>query len=118
MKKLLARLIWLPMGFVLVVFLVANRTPVPISLDPISTERPALATPPLPLWVWLLSALFVGFFLGAAGMWVSARDSRIAARANARELKALRAQLAAKTAETPAQPESSPAEALPTIEMR
>lgn len=94
LKRWLARLVWAPLGLVLVVFLVANRVPIAVSLDPISTERPALATPPLPLWVWLVIAMLIGFFTGVCAMWVSARDARLRARAADRELKALKRELA------------------------
>lgn len=90
MKKLLSRLIWLPLGLVFVMFLVANRQPVSISFDPISVDHPAVATPPIYLWVWLVLALLTGMFLGAAGMWVSGRSMRRKRRADRRELKALK----------------------------
>lgn len=94
MKKLLGRFVWVCLGVALVVFLVANRQLVPVSLDPFSTENPVIATPPLPLWFWLIAALLTGFFAGAAGMWVSGRESRRAARAARRELEAVKRELA------------------------
>lgn len=108
MKKLLSRLIWVPLGVVLVVFLVANRDTVPLSLDPFDVENPAIATPPLPLWFWLMSALLIGFFSGAAGMWASGRPGRKKARAEHRELKTLKREQAAR--------DSNPDETLPTLQ--
>lgn len=90
MKKIVSRLIWFPVGVVIVLFLVANRQPVAISLDPLSTENPALATPALPLWFWLLVAVLIGIFTGAAGMWMSLRPARRRARAEHRELRTLK----------------------------
>jgi hypothetical protein len=104
MKKLLSRLIWLPLGFLLVMFLVANRKPVAISFDPLSVDHPAVATPALPLWIWLILALLAGFFAGAAGMWMSGRPKRRRARAERRELRALKREHAA-----PPEPASPPA---------
>ncbi|PQA88076.1 LapA family protein [Hyphococcus luteus] len=98
MKKWLFRIIWIPVLIVAVLFLVANRTLVPISLDPIRPENPALSTPALPLWFWLMGMLFIGVALGAAGQWLSTREARAQARDNRRELKALRKELAALTA--------------------
>ncbi|MGE0409431.1 MAG: lipopolysaccharide assembly protein LapA domain-containing protein [Amphiplicatus sp.] len=98
MKKVVSRLIWLPVGFVLVLFLVANRRPVSISLDPISLDHPAVATPALPLWVWLVLSLLIGFVAGAVGMWSSGREGRRKARAEHRELKTLRREQAAPPA--------------------
>jgi hypothetical protein len=93
MKKWLFRLIWAPVLIVAVLFLVANRQPVAVSFDPISANAPALTTPALPLWLWFMLMLFVGFFAGAAGMWMSGRPRRAKTRAGRRELKALRHEL-------------------------
>ena len=89
-KKLFARLIWIPLGLGAIVFLVANRQPVAVSLDPFSTDAPVVASPALPLWVWLMMMLLVGFFLGAATMWTSARGQRRKARADRKELNKLK----------------------------
>ncbi len=110
MKKLLSRLIWLPLGFLFVMFLVANRSPVAISLDPISVDHPAVATPALPLWIWLILSLLIGFFAGAAGMWISGREKRRKARDARRELKELKR-------EQPAPPPAEPSpETLPSLQ--
>lgn len=90
MKKLLSRLIWLPLGLALVLFLVANRQLVAISLDPFSVDAPAISTPALPLWAWLMTMLMIGYFLGAATSWVGGRGQRKKARSDRKELKTLR----------------------------
>lgn len=100
MKKVLGWLLWFPLGLALVWFLVANRQPVAISLDPFSLDSPAIASLPLPLWVWLTVSLLAGFFLGAFGMWLSASPSRQRANADREELKALKR----AAAERPAAP--------------
>ncbi len=107
MKKLLAWLVWLPLVLVVAVFLTANRQPVAVSFDPISPTDPAIATLALPFWVWLALSLLIGVFAGAAGMWMSGRERRAKARAEHRELKALKAELAAAQARNP--------ETLPTL---
>lgn len=94
LRKLLARLVWVPLGMVFVLFLVSNRQPVAISLDPLSTTNPLIVTPALPLWLWLTASLLFGFFAGAVGMWVSARNGRIKSNAAKRELKKLKRELA------------------------
>ena len=94
LRKFLARLVWAPLGLVFVLFLVSNRQPVAISLDPLSTTNPLIVTPALPLWLWLTAALLFGFFTGAAGMWISARNGRIKSNAAKRELKKLKRELA------------------------
>ncbi len=95
MKKWLYRIFWIPILAVAVLFLVANRQPVAVSLDPFSASNPAVTTPPLPLWLWLMAMLFIGLGLGASGMWLSGREGRQKARATRREVKTLRKELAA-----------------------
>jgi len=90
MKKFLRWVVFIPVGAILVIFLIANREPVALSLDPFSTENPAVATPPIFLWVWLMLALLIGVGVGAAGMWMSGRELRIRAKADRLELKALK----------------------------
>lgn len=90
MKKFVRWLVTIPAGAALVIFLVANRTPVALSLDPLSTSAPALATPALPLWIWLVLFLLTGVGLGAGAMWMSGHDLRTRARSERQELKALR----------------------------
>lgn len=98
MKKWLFRIIWIPVLIGAVLFLVANRTMVPISLDPFRPDNPALSTPALPLWFWLMIMLFIGVGLGAIGSWFSGRDARFQARENRREVKALKKEVAALSA--------------------
>jgi len=104
MKKWLYRIVWIPVLVAAVLFLVANRAPVAISLDPFNAETPALATPALPLWFWLMTMLFAGVGLGSLGMWLSGAERRAQARDNRRELKAVKKELAAMTARAEAAP--------------
>ena len=116
-SKWLFRLIWIPILLFAVAFLVANRAPVAISLDPFNAENPALATPKVFLWFWLVLMLFIGVALGSLGTWLSGRETRIQARANRREVKALKKELAAMTARAdaaePKPGELTPIEAAP-----
>jgi hypothetical protein len=114
MSKWLFRIVWIPILIGAVLFLVANRTPVAISLDPFRPENPALSTPSLPLWFWLMVMLFVGLGLGVAGSWLSGRDARVQARDNRRTVKALHKEVAALTARLPAEPAAN--EDLPKLE--
>ena len=101
MKKLLSRLIWAPVGLLLVTFLVANRHAVPLSFDPFNTSNPTVATPALPLWVWLMLMLLIGYFLGALTNWVSGREKRLRARAERKELHTLRREVETNAASNP-----------------
>ncbi len=89
MKKWLFRVIWIPVLILTVLFLVANRQLVAVSLDPFNAEAPALTTPALPLWAWLMVMLFVGLGAGAFGAWLSARPKRVAARADRKRVREL-----------------------------
>ena len=119
MKKWLFRLVWIPVLALAVLFMVANRQPVSISLDPFNAEAPALTTPAFWLWIWLVLMLFIGLAMGAAGMWASARPKRAAARADRKALKELRKEVtrletrlreseAARPAKAPDAPEDEP----------
>ncbi len=95
MKKLLSRLLWIPLFAIIVLFLVANRQLVAVSLDPFNATNPAVTTPAMFLWVWLILIFFIGFAVGAFGMWVSGRQRRHQARMERRELKTMRKEMAA-----------------------
>lgn len=90
MKKWLFRVLWIPALILAVLFLVANRQLVAVSLDPFNAAAPALTTPALPLWTWLMVMLFVGLGAGAFGAWLSARQKRVEGRANRKLVSELR----------------------------
>ncbi len=104
MRKLVRWLVTIPAGAILVIFLVANRAPVALSLDPLSTVAPALATPALPLWIWLVMFLLSGVGLGALAMWASGRELRTRARSDRLELKALKKAAASAAAHVAPEP--------------
>lgn len=118
MKKLLSRLLWIPLFAIIVLFLVANRQLVAVSLDPFNAANPAVTTPAMFLWVWLILIFFVGFSVGAFGMWVSGRLRRQQARMERRELKATRKEMKAlkqKVAEFETAPPAPADAALPLL---
>ena len=86
---------------VAVLFLIANRQPVAISLDPFSASEPAITTMALPLWLWLMVILMIGFSLGSFGMWASGRERRTKARADKKLVKDLKKEVAALQARLP-----------------
>lgn len=90
MKRFLRWFVFAPIGALLILFLVANRELVALSLDPFSTIAPSIATPALPLRLWLALALTAGFALGLAASWMSGRELRIRAKADRLELAALK----------------------------
>jgi len=82
-------IVTLPLLALGVAFTLANRQPVRLSLNPLAPTDPGLAFT-APLFVWILAAVFAGFFFGAAAMWFSAGGLRKKARQRGREVKRLR----------------------------
>ena len=68
-SKILSFIILVPIAIVLIVFCVANRQAVPVSLDPIGT-LPQLAFS-APLFILLLGAVILGVVLGGIGTWLT-----------------------------------------------
>jgi len=62
MLRALAGLLWLAVGLVLVLFAVANRDLVPVSLDPFA--RDAALSAQLPLFLVVFIAIIVGVVIG------------------------------------------------------
>jgi uncharacterized integral membrane protein len=89
-RKIVAVVILVPLAILMVMFAVANRASVPISLDPFSSEAPAF-TLHAPLFIVLLVTLTVGVIAGGIGAWVGQAKWRRTARALARDLRAARA---------------------------
>ncbi len=90
MRKLMSMLLMGLLGLLLIVFLVSNLQPVLISLDPFSQDDPAFAIGPMPLWVAMAITLFIGYFLGAMGMWMSGKSTRKKASAQKKEIKQMK----------------------------
>ncbi len=117
MKKFVLRwLFWIPLFAIVVLFMVANRQSVAVSLDPFSADNPAVTTPAVPLWMWLMVMLFIGLAVGASGMWMSGRPHRLKARMERRELKTLRKEFAALEKKITETPPTSVDDDLPLLE--
>ncbi|MCB8839607.1 lipopolysaccharide assembly protein LapA domain-containing protein [Aurantimonas sp. VKM B-3413] len=65
--KILSFIILVPIAIILVVFCVANRELVPVSLDPIGT-MPQFAFQ-APLFILLMGSVILGIVLGGLGTW-------------------------------------------------
>ncbi|WP_279482743.1 LapA family protein [Aureimonas sp. SK2] len=87
-SKILSILVLGPLAILLVVFCVANRAPVPVSLDPIGTLPQFVYE--VPLFVLLIGAVIAGLILGGFGTWVTQRHYRAKASRRADELENLR----------------------------
>ena len=79
MKKLLWLFVAIPLAIILIVFSVANREAVTLSLDPFTAGAPAFSLT-LPFFVFLFSALITGLLIGGVVTWLGQGTYRKAAR--------------------------------------
>ena len=93
-RTFLKALILVPVAVFLILFAVANRQWTGVSLDPFSSEPPALAIH-LPLFLVILLALILGVIVGGIAVWLGQRRWRRAARRLETELREVRAEAAA-----------------------
>lgn len=100
MKAFLKALVLIPIALVIVLFAVANRAPVRVSLDPFSRDLPMLSYE-LPLFVIVLVAIFVGVLIGGLASWIAQGKHRKAARRGRREVEALRSETQALRSAVP-----------------
>jgi len=89
-RTFLKALILVPVAVFLILFAVANRQWTGVSLDPFSSEPPALAVH-LPLFLVILLALMLGVIVGGIAAWLGQRRWRRAARRLETELREARA---------------------------
>lgn len=92
LRKIFNGLVLLPLAIVFVVFAVANRHMVRVSLDPFNGSDPALSLS-MPLFVAILLAAIAGVAVGGSATWFRQRRWRRAARRHARDAREARSQL-------------------------
>ena len=100
MKAFFKALVLVPVALIVVLFSVANRAPVRVSLDPISREATAFALD-LPLFAVVLAAIAIGILLGGCASWLAQGKHRKAARVNRREADKLRGEAQSLRAAVP-----------------
>lgn len=100
MKAFFKALILVPIALVIVLFSVANRGSVRISLDPFSRDMPTLSYD-VPLFAIVLAAVFLGVIVGGVAAWLGQGKHRKAARRNRREVEALRSETQALRSAVP-----------------
>jgi uncharacterized integral membrane protein len=93
MRKFLTSVVLIPLGLVLVVFAVANRHLVTVSLDPFNSTDPSIAIA-LPLFVVIIAAAIAGVAAGGIATWFRQRHWRRAARQHEADARQARTQLA------------------------
>jgi uncharacterized integral membrane protein len=92
MRKFLNAVVLIPLGVIFVVFAVANRHLVKVSLDPFNSDDPALSFTS-PLFVLIIAVAILGVVAGSSATWFNQRRWRRAARQHEADARALRAQL-------------------------
>jgi uncharacterized integral membrane protein len=117
MRKFIAALILVPLAILMVMFAVANRGSVTISLDPFSASAPALSVP-VPMFLLLLIALIIGVLVGGIAAWMRQSKWRRAAWRLDRELRSARADADDARRRLAAAQAPPPAPAIPTIAYR
>ena len=85
--KQIAWIITIPFTIIVVIFAIANRTPITVDFWPL----PWIAQ--LPLYLVVLGSLLAGFLVGAVIAWLSASRRRQEARRTAERLRGLTAEL-------------------------
>lgn len=91
LRRFIAALVFVPLAAVLVLFSVANRAPVSISLDPFAPEAPTLSLQ-LPLFVIIIGSMMLGVLIGGFADWVSQGRYRREARRRRAEVQRLTAE--------------------------
>jgi uncharacterized integral membrane protein len=93
MRKFFTALVLIPLGLLFIVFAVANRHLVTVSLDPFNTSDPSVGFT-LPLFVVIIVVAILGVAAGGLATWFRQRHWRRAARQHEADARAARAQLA------------------------
>lgn len=115
-RKIVTAVIVIPPAAIIIVFAVANRQWVTLSLDPFSSASPAFAAS-MPLFVLIFIVLIVGVIVGGIAAWIRQSKWRRVARRLEGEVHALHEELAAQRRQFVGQ-QSAPAsepEPLPVI---
>ena len=107
--KLFTIFVVVPLGVLLVVFAVANRHPITVSLDPFGANAPALSAT-VPLFMLIIFMLLVGVIAGGLATWINQGKWRREARRLGAQVRALRIEREALKAQIAAR-ESAPAAA-------
>ncbi|MGL4728416.1 MAG: LapA family protein [Bosea sp. (in: a-proteobacteria)] len=89
MRALLKALFIVPLALGIILFAVANRQVVRLSLDPLSRDAPQY-TFDAPLFAVIMTALAVGILVGGFATWLAQSKHRKAKRQLAKEAERLR----------------------------
>lgn len=111
-RKIVFWLLLIPLAIVLVMFAVANREMVTVSLDPLNPAQPAWSLR-MPLFILVLGTLTLGVMVGGFAAWLrqgryrrSARGLRSEMAGLRHEVETLNARLETESRHAPAHPEA------------
>lgn len=112
LQKLFMTFVVVPLGILFVVFAIANRHIVTVSLDPFGSDAPALSAT-MPLFILIIVLVGLGVLIGSIATWRnqgkwrrSVRQLNAETRALRDERDALKSELAMR--EVPALPPPAP----------
>jgi uncharacterized integral membrane protein len=91
MRKFLAWIVLAPIATIALLFAVANRGWVTVSLDPFSVAAPAYAID-LPMFLVIFTALILGVIIGGISVWFGKMRWQMAAHRAEKELARLKAE--------------------------
>lgn len=94
LRKVISVIVLVPLAIVLVLFALANREMITLSLDPFDPTRPAF-TYRMPLFILVFLLLFTGVLVGGVAAWLRQASWRRVARRLRSENRELRAELSA-----------------------
>ena len=89
LRKLVAIFVLLPLAVVIVVFAMANRESVVVSLDPFGAANPAFSIR-LPLFILIFALVILGVVVGGIAAWLRQGRWRRLARKREADVAALR----------------------------
>jgi len=92
MRKFFTALVVIPLGFLFIVFAVANRHFVTVSFDPFNSTDPAIAVS-MPLFAVIISVAILGVAAGGMATWFRQRRWRRAARQHEADARRARAEV-------------------------
>ncbi|AQT46250.1 MULTISPECIES: lipopolysaccharide assembly protein LapA domain-containing protein [Bartonella] len=96
LKQIVSLIILIPVGIILIAFIIANRTSVALSLNPFDTTDSNLVYH-APLFVWLFLALAIGIIIGGITVWFSQHRFRKALKDTQTELQGLKMDMSKKS---------------------
>lgn len=91
LKTVLKLLVVVPLALLAMLFAIANKSVVSVSLDPFSADKPAYMVQ-MPVFVLIFSVLMVGIVVGGVASWLAQGKVRRSQRLLRRQAQDLRSQ--------------------------